>query len=88
MEKPCTLLVRFNKGTPALANEIEEVLKRNDDAAKIDTIKKAIMLLLYGDTNPQLFIAIIRCVLPSEEHTVQKDSHTVQKASPSLSRDH
>ncbi|KAK4267696.1 hypothetical protein QN277_024442 [Acacia crassicarpa] len=72
MEKPCTLLVRFDKGTPALANEILEALERNDDAAKIDAMKKAIMLLLYGDTNPQLFIAIVRCVLPSEDHTVQK----------------
>ncbi|KAI9084467.1 hypothetical protein K1719_033455 [Acacia pycnantha] len=72
MEKSCTLLVRFNKGTPALANEILEALERNDDATKIDAMKKAIMLLLYGDTNPQLFIAIIRNVLPSEDHNVQR----------------
>ncbi|KAI9084578.1 hypothetical protein K1719_033566 [Acacia pycnantha] len=72
MEKSCTLLVPFNKGTPALANEIEEALERNDDAAKIDAMRKAIMLLLNGDTNPQLFIAIIGNVLPSEDHNVQR----------------
>ncbi|KAI9084501.1 hypothetical protein K1719_033489 [Acacia pycnantha] len=72
MEKSCTLLVHFDKGTPALANEIKEALEGNDDAAKIDAMKKAIMLLLNGDTIPHLFITIIRYVLPSEDHTVQK----------------
>ncbi|XP_028776867.1 coatomer subunit beta-1-like [Neltuma alba] len=72
MEKSCTLLVHFDKGTPALANEIKEALEGNDVAAKIDAMKKAIMLLLNGDTIPQLFITIIRYVLPSEDHTVQK----------------
>ncbi|XP_028790903.1 coatomer subunit beta-1 [Neltuma alba] len=72
MEKSCTLLVHFDKGTPALANEIREALEGNDVAAKIDAMKKAIMLLLNGDTIPQLFITIIRYVLPSEDHTVQK----------------
>ncbi|KAJ0965605.1 hypothetical protein J5N97_026743 [Dioscorea zingiberensis] len=35
-------------------------------------MKKAIMLLLNGETLPQLFITIIRYVLPSEDHTIQK----------------
>ncbi|KAK7293957.1 hypothetical protein RJT34_16840 [Clitoria ternatea] len=72
MEKSCTLIVHFDKGTPALANEIKEALEGNDVASKIDALKKAIMLLLNGETIPQLFITIIRYVLPSEDHTVQK----------------
>ncbi|CAI9787151.1 unnamed protein product [Fraxinus pennsylvanica] len=32
----------------------------------------AVMLLLNGETLPQLFITIVRYVLPSEDHTVQK----------------
>ncbi|KAJ9540948.1 hypothetical protein OSB04_027454 [Centaurea solstitialis] len=72
MEKSCSLLVHFDKGTPALANEIKEALEGNDDNAKIDAMKKAEMLLLNGETLPQLFITIVRYVLPSEDHTVQK----------------
>ncbi|KAG5016429.1 hypothetical protein JHK82_022087 [Glycine max] len=72
MEKSCTLVVHFDKGTPALANEIKEALEGNDVAAKIDALKKAIMILLNGETIPQLFITIIRYVLPSEDHTIQK----------------
>ncbi|XP_074268072.1 coatomer subunit beta-1-like isoform X1 [Silene latifolia] len=72
MEKTCTLLVHFDKGTPALANEIKEALEGNDVPAKVEAMKKAIMLLLNGETIPQLFITIIRYVLPSEDHTIQK----------------
>ncbi|XP_047315302.1 coatomer subunit beta-1-like [Impatiens glandulifera] len=72
MEKSCTLLVHFDKGTPALANEIKEALEGNDVQAKVEALKKAIMLLLNGETIPQLFITIIRYVLPSEDHTIQK----------------
>jgi coatomer subunit beta len=72
MEKSCTLLVYFDKATPALANEIKESLEGNDVELKIEALKKAIMLLLNGETIPQLFITIIRYVLPSEDHTIQK----------------
>ncbi|XVF48191.1 hypothetical protein PTKIN_Ptkin03bG0170700 [Pterospermum kingtungense] len=72
MEKSCTLLIHFDKGTPAIANEIKEALEGNDVPTKIDAMKKAIMLLLNGETLPQLFITIVRYVLPSEDHTIQK----------------
>ncbi|KAF2283552.1 hypothetical protein GH714_011962 [Hevea brasiliensis] len=72
MEKSCTLLVHFDKGTPAIANEIKEALEGNDVPAKVDAMKKAISLLLNGETLPQLFITIVRYVLPSEDHTIQK----------------
>jgi len=55
-----------------MANEIKESLEGNDVERKIDALKKAIMLLLNGDTLPQLFITIVRYVLPSEDHTIQK----------------
>ncbi|KAE8658662.1 Coatomer subunit beta-1 [Hibiscus syriacus] len=46
MEKSCTLLIHFDKGSPAIANEIKEALEGNDVPLKIDAMKKAIMLLL------------------------------------------
>ena len=72
MEKTCTLLVHFDKGTPALANEIKEQLAGHDVALKVDGMKKAVMLLLNGESLPSLFITIVRYVLPSEDHTIQK----------------
>eukprot|EP00270_Netrium_digitus_P008466 TRINITY_DN2533_c0_g1_i1.p1 TRINITY_DN2533_c0_g1~~TRINITY_DN2533_c0_g1_i1.p1 ORF type:complete len:952 (-),score=238.19 TRINITY_DN2533_c0_g1_i1:259-3114(-) len=72
MEKTSTLLVHFDKGTPALANEIKEALEGSDTVRKQDAMKKAVMLLLNNEQLPQLFITIVRYVLPSEDHTVQK----------------
>nr|CAD1844874.1 unnamed protein product [Ananas comosus var. bracteatus] len=72
MEKSCTLVIHFDKGSPAMANEIKEALEGNDVAAKIEALKRAVMLLLNGETLPQLFITIVRYVLPSEDHTIQK----------------
>ncbi|KAG6547730.1 hypothetical protein Mapa_010543 [Marchantia paleacea] len=72
MEKTCTLLVHFDKGTPALANEIKEWLEGSDTNKKVEAMKKAVMLLLNGETLPQLFITIVRYVLPSTDHTIQK----------------
>uniref|UniRef100_A0A0D9XPK1 Coatomer subunit beta n=1 Tax=Leersia perrieri TaxID=77586 RepID=A0A0D9XPK1_9ORYZ len=72
MEKPCTLLVHFDKGSPSMANEIKSDLEGSDVAAKVDAMKRAIMLLLNGETLPHLFITVVRYVLPSEDHTIQK----------------
>lgn len=72
MEKTCTLLVHFDKGTPALSNEIKDHLEAHDIGRKVDAMKKAIMLLLNGETIPTLFITIVRYVLPSPDHTIQK----------------
>ncbi|KAF8391874.1 hypothetical protein HHK36_022214 [Tetracentron sinense] len=67
-----TFLIHFDKGTPALANEIKEALEGNNVPAKVKAMKKVIMLLLNRETLPQLFITIIRYVMPSEDHTTQK----------------
>ncbi|KAF0895802.1 hypothetical protein E2562_016535 [Oryza meyeriana var. granulata] len=55
-----------------MANEIKADLEGSDVAAKVDAMKRAIMLLLNGETLPQLFITVVRYVLPSEDHTIQK----------------
>mmetsp|Transcript_9402 Transcript_9402/g.34487 ORF Transcript_9402/g.34487 Transcript_9402/m.34487 type:complete len:953 (-) Transcript_9402:274-3132(-) len=68
----CSLLVHFDKTSPALANEIKEALEEGDVEAKIAAMKKAIMVLLNGENLPQLFITIVRYVIPSDDHTVQK----------------
>ena len=66
------MLVHFDKASPSLANEIKEALEGSDTEKKQDAMKKAIMLLLNNEQIPALFITIVRYVLPSEDHTVQK----------------
>ncbi|KAI3831192.1 hypothetical protein MKW92_044955 [Papaver armeniacum] len=64
MKKSCSLLINFDKETPTLAIEIKESL---EGIAKVEEMRKEVMLLLNGETLfPQLFITIVRYVLPSE----------------------
>lgn len=49
-----------------------EALESSDDNAKIQALQRAITLLLSGEQLPTLFITIVRYVLPSENHVVQK----------------
>ncbi|KAI3871855.1 hypothetical protein MKX03_014975 [Papaver bracteatum] len=62
MEKSCSLLIRFDKRTPTLANEIKESLEGSDVVA----MKKSVMLC---ETLTQLFITVVRHVLLSEDDT-------------------
>lgn len=61
-----------DRGSPASATEIREALEGPSTEAKQQALQKAIMMLLAGEQLPQLFITIVRYVLPSEDHLVQK----------------
>jgi hypothetical protein len=56
----------------ASQNEIREALESNDEDAKVAAMQKAITAILAGEQFPALFITIVRYVLPSENHMVQK----------------
>jgi coatomer subunit beta len=70
VEKSCTMLVHSDKQLSS--TEIKEALEGSDTEAKVAAMKKAVTMLLNGEQLPQLFITIVRYVLPSEDHTVQK----------------
>lgn len=53
-------------------NEIRTALESNDEDAKVEAMQKAITAILAGEQFPSLFITIVRYVLPSENHMVQK----------------
>lgn len=56
----------------ASQNEIREALESSDEDAKVAAMQKAITAILAGEQFPALFITIVRYVLPSENHMVQK----------------
>jgi coatomer subunit beta len=70
VEKSCTMLVLNDRA--GSASEIKEALEGANVEAKIDAMQRAVMMLLAGEQLPQLFITIVRYVLPSEDHTLQK----------------
>ncbi len=64
------MLVHFDKS--ASSKEIKESLETGSNYEKADAMKKVISLLMNGEHLPQIFITIVRYVLPSEDHLVQK----------------
>ncbi|KFM28431.1 Coatomer subunit beta-1 [Auxenochlorella protothecoides] len=70
-ERVSTFLVSSDRAQ-ASGNEIREALESSNDEAKVEAMEKAIAALLAGEQLPALFITIVRYVLPSENHQVQK----------------
>jgi len=70
VERSCTMLVHFDKA--ASQNEVKEALENGDDKTKTEAMKKVVLMLLNGEQMQALFIPIVRYVLPSEDHNVQK----------------
>ena len=70
VERSCSLLVHVER--PESAQAIKEALEGGDPAAKAAAMKNVISQLLNGESLPSVFITIVRYVLPSEDHTVQK----------------
>ncbi|CAD6254491.1 unnamed protein product [Miscanthus lutarioriparius] len=72
MEKPCTFLVHFDKGSPSMASEIKAELESGDGPTKANAMRRAISLLLNGESLPHLFITVVRYVQSCDDHAVQK----------------
>ena len=70
LERNCSMLVHFDKA--ASASEIKTALEGNDTASRIQAMQTAIKMLLCGESLPAFFITVVRYVLPSEDHTIQK----------------
>ena len=64
------MLVHFDRA--ASSSEIREALESGGPEAKAEAMKKAIAILLSGEQMPQIFITIVRFVLPSDDKYVQK----------------
>ena len=70
-ERCASMLVHVTGQSPS-QSEIKEALEGSDPEAKVLAMKRAVAMLLNGEQLPQLFITIVRYVLPSEDHLIQK----------------
>lgn len=72
MERNCTLLLHYDKATPANEDEIKEQLESKDVPTKVGALKATIQLILSGETMPSLLMMIIRFCVPCDDHQVKK----------------
>jgi len=71
-EKPCTLIVHYDKGEVANLNDLKKQLETGNVNDKIETLKNVILLMLNGEVLPQLLMTVIRFVMPVDNHTIKK----------------
>ncbi|QDZ25483.1 subunit beta of coatomer [Chloropicon primus] len=69
-ETYCTVLVSYDKQVNG--NQIQEALEGGSSKDKREAMKKCVYMMLNGEDMSQLFMTIVRYVLPSEDHTIQK----------------
>jgi len=69
-ETYCTVLVSYDKA--ANANQVKEALESGKEKEKREAMKKCVYMMLNGENMDSLFMTIVRYVLPSEDHTIQK----------------
>eukprot|EP01113_Clastostelium_recurvatum_P001792 TRINITY_DN1073_c0_g1_i6.p1 TRINITY_DN1073_c0_g1~~TRINITY_DN1073_c0_g1_i6.p1 ORF type:complete len:1001 (-),score=348.72 TRINITY_DN1073_c0_g1_i6:425-3292(-) len=72
IDKPCTILIHYDKGEPPALTELRAQLETGHTEQKIDALKKVIMYHLNGEPLNQLLMTIIRFVLPSRDRTIKK----------------
>jgi len=70
--RPCPLVIAFEKGEPPNVNEIKTALESGTPDEKIVALKKTILLLLNGEKLPQLLMVMIQFVMPLNDHTIKK----------------
>jgi coatomer subunit beta len=72
MERQCTLLIHYDKGSNYEASEMLQQLEKGSAPEKRAAMKKAIMLVLNGENIPPLLMTIIRFVLTQDDHQLKK----------------
>ncbi|KYQ91924.1 coatomer protein complex beta subunit [Tieghemostelium lacteum] len=72
LEKPCSILINFEKGDPPQVNELKQQLEHGTIEQKIDALKKVILYTINGEPIPQVLMPIILFVMPSSDHTLKK----------------
>eukprot|EP01133_Synstelium_polycarpum_P013412 gene13412-15800_t len=72
IEKPCSILVHYDKGDPPQANEFKQNFEHGTIEQKIEALKKVILYTINGEPIPQLLMPIILYVMPSKDHYIKK----------------
>lgn len=69
-EQKCTMLVQFDRAPNQL--ELKRMLESDSAKTKADAMKQVIAMMLNGEQLGDLFFTIVRYVLPTDDHTVQR----------------
>jgi len=69
-EQRCSMVVFFDKSPSQ--GDLKKSLESDNASAKAAAMKQVIAMVLNGEQMDQLFFTIVRYVLPTDDHLVQK----------------
>ena len=72
MESNCTLLIQGEKGGNPTAGELQKLLESPKVKDKLSALKTTILMLLNGESLPNLLMTVIRYCITNEDHHIKK----------------
>lgn len=70
-ESASTLLISFDGASPS-QKDLKETLEKGDVAAKIQAMKKLVMLQLNGEPQNAMIMTVIKHIVPQTDHKLKK----------------
>ncbi|XP_057377266.1 coatomer subunit beta-like [Daphnia carinata] len=71
-EQPCYTLISTPDSDYPSQDQLRKELEIGDIKAKIDALKKVIYIILNGEKIPGILMAVVKFVLPLQDHNVKK----------------
>lgn len=71
-DPPCTMLIDSTSMEPPQIMALKKALEEGKDAQKIEVLKKIIIMMINGESFPQLLMPIILNVSTSKDRTIKK----------------
>ena len=83
----CYTVVHHDENdTPAIP-ELKTALEKGNDAVKLETMRRILIVMLNGDPLPQLLMHVIRFVMPSKSKQLKKLLYFYWEICPKYSTD-
>lgn len=71
-EQPCYTLISTPDSDYPSQDQLRKELEIGDIKAKIEALKKVIYIILNGEKIPGILMAVVKFVLPLQDHNVKK----------------
>jgi coatomer subunit beta len=71
-ERYCTCLIFYDKGVPPTSDELAKRLEQSSATAKIEALEELVLLMVNGESYPNLLMTVIRFCVTSNDHRVKK----------------
>src|ERR1700712_4745379 len=84
LESTYTLVHEDNAGDATSQQDLKTQLEKGTDEAKMDTMKRILVIMLNGDPMPNMLMHIIRFVMPSKHKGLKKLLYFYYEICPKL----